>query len=115
MLFEDLDVLGHEVLAAESADGHGLCGLDGGAVLVDLDAGAGGVGLLVLALDAVLLGDRHGEWWDVCGFGGGGVVVVISCGSSVRIGKLGTIQNWKERRPFFHKEISCRGSSGHAM
>lgn len=75
VLFEDLDVLGDEVLAAEGADGHGLSGLDGSAVLVDLDASAGSVGLLVLALDAVLLGDRHGErcwcgvlWWCCCGY-----------------------------------------------
>jgi hypothetical protein len=59
VLFEDLGVFGDEVLAAEGADGHGLCGLDRGAVLVNLHAGAGGVGLLVLAGDAVLLGDRH--------------------------------------------------------
>jgi hypothetical protein len=30
---------------------------------VNLDTSAGGVGLLVLAGDAVLLGDRHGERW----------------------------------------------------
>jgi hypothetical protein len=60
VLFEDLCVLGDEVLAAVGADGHGLSGLDGSAVLVDLDAGASGVGLLVLALNTVLLGDRHG-------------------------------------------------------
>lgn len=63
MLLEDLGVLGDEVLAAVGADGHGLRGLDRSAVLVHLDASAGGVSLLVLALDAVLLGDRHGEWW----------------------------------------------------
>lgn len=63
VLFEDLGVLGDEVLAAEGADGHGLSGLDGSAVLVNLDTSAGGVGLLVLAGDAVLLGDRHGERW----------------------------------------------------
>jgi hypothetical protein len=83
VLFEDLGVFGDEVLAAEGADGHGLCGLDGRAVLVHLDAGAGGVGLLVLARDAVFLGDRHverecvclvcsgGVWSGLC-FGGGG-------------------------------------------
>jgi hypothetical protein len=66
VLFEDLDVLGDEILAAVGADGHGLRGLDGSTVLVDLDAGASSVGLLVLALDTVLLGDRHGEGW-LCG------------------------------------------------
>jgi hypothetical protein len=83
VLFEDLGVFGDEVLAAEGADGHGLCSLDGRAVLVHLDAGAGGVGLLVLARDAVFLGDRHAErecvclvcsgcvWRGLC-FGGGG-------------------------------------------
>ena len=65
VLFEDLGVFGDEVLAAEGADGHGLCGLDRGAVLVHLHTGAGGVGLLVLAGDAVLLGDRHVGWY-VC-------------------------------------------------
>lgn len=65
VLFEDLGVFGDEVLAAEGADGHGLCGLDRGAVLVNLHAGAGGIGLLVLAGDAVLLGDRHVGWY-VC-------------------------------------------------
>ena len=63
VLFEDLGVFGDEILAAEGADGHGLSGLDGSAVLVNLDTSAGGVGLLVLAGDAVLLGDRHGERW----------------------------------------------------
>ena len=64
VLLEDLGVLGDEILAAVGADGHGLSGLDGSAVLVNLDTSAGGVGLLVLAGDAVLLGDRHGErWW----------------------------------------------------
>jgi hypothetical protein len=62
VLLEDLGVLGDEVLAAVGADGHGLCGLDGSAVLVDLDASASRVGLLVLALDTVLLGDRHDGW-----------------------------------------------------
>jgi hypothetical protein len=66
VLFEDLDVLGDEVLATVGADGHGLRGLDGSTVLVDLDTGASSVGLLVLALDAVLLGDRHGEGWLWC-------------------------------------------------
>jgi hypothetical protein len=61
VLLEDLGVLGDEILAAVGADGHGLSGLDGSAVLVNLDTSAGGVGLLVLAGDAVLLGDRHGE------------------------------------------------------
>lgn len=64
VLLEDLGVLGDEILAAVGADGHGLSGLDGSAVLVNLDASTGSVGLLVLALDTVLLGDRHGErWW----------------------------------------------------
>lgn len=61
VLLEDLKVLGHEVLAAEVANRHLLLGLDGRAVLVHLDTRAGGVGLLVLAGDAVFLGDRHGE------------------------------------------------------
>jgi hypothetical protein len=30
---------------------------------VNLDASAGSVGLLVLAVDTILLGDRHGEKW----------------------------------------------------
>ena len=76
VLLEDLGVLGDEVLAAEGADGHGLSGLDGSAVLVHLDASAGGVGLLVLALDTVLLGDRHGERWWLCV---GEVVVFVLC------------------------------------
>jgi len=63
VLLEDLGVLGDEVLAAVGADGHGLRGLDGGAVLVHLDASAGSIGLLMLALDTVLLGDRHGKRW----------------------------------------------------
>jgi hypothetical protein len=75
VLFEDLGVFGDEVLAAEGADGHGLRGLDRGAVLVHLHAGAGGVGLLVLAGDAVLLGDRH-VGGCVCGCGCGGGVCV---------------------------------------
>jgi hypothetical protein len=67
VLLEDLGVFGDKVLAAEVADGHGLCGLDRGAVLVNLHTSAGGVGLLVLAGDAVLLGDRH-VGWCVCVF-----------------------------------------------
>lgn len=59
VLFEDLGVFGDEVLAAEAADGHSLRGLDRSTVLVNLHAGAGGVSLLVLAGDTVLLGDRH--------------------------------------------------------
>lgn len=63
VLLEDLGVLGDEILPAVCADGHFLAGLDRGAVLVDLHASAGGVGLLVLAGDAVFLGDRHGGGW----------------------------------------------------
>ena len=77
VLLEDLGVLGDEVLAAVGADGHGLSSLDGSAVLVNLDTSAGGVGLLVLALDTVLLGDRHGKrlWWWLCV----GKVVAVLC------------------------------------
>lgn len=74
VLLKDLGVLGNQVLAAVGADGHLLAGLDGGAVLVDLHASAGGVGLLVLAGDAVFLGDRHVEW---VGVGGGLCVCVV--------------------------------------
>ena len=59
VLLEDLGVLGNEVFAAVGANGHLLARLDGSAVLVDLHASAGSVGLLVLAGDAVFLGDRH--------------------------------------------------------
>ena len=92
VLFEDLGVLGDEILAAEGADGHGLSGLDGSAVLVHLDASAGGIGLLVLAGDAILLGDRHGE--DV-------VVVVVCVGRSCcyvvfcyRVGEMWAQESW---------------------
>jgi hypothetical protein len=80
VLFEDLGVFGDEVLAAEGADGHGLCGLDRGAVLVDLHAGAGGVSLLVLAGDAVFLGDRHVERCEYCCWCGGSVWVGLCFG-----------------------------------
>ena len=59
VLFQDFEVLGHEVLAAKVADGHLLLGLDGCAVSVDLDASARSVGFLVLAGDTVFLCDRH--------------------------------------------------------
>lgn len=62
VLLEDLGVLGNEVFAAVGADGHLLARLNGRAVLVDLHASAGSVGLLVLAGDAVFLGDGH-DWW----------------------------------------------------
>jgi hypothetical protein len=62
---------------------------------VNLDASAGGVGLLVLALNTVLLGDRHGEgwWWFVeevamwcC------VLCLLSCEEDVgAAGKLGDL------------------------
>jgi hypothetical protein len=104
VLLEDLGVLGDEVLAAVGADGHGL---DGSAVLVNLDASAGSVSLLVLAVDTVLLGDRHGEgWWlfveEVamwcC------VLCLLSCeedcGRSRKVGRSGfRFRTW--RRPFF--------------
>lgn len=66
VLLQDLEVLGHKVLAAVVADGHLLLGLDGRAVLVNLHASAGRVGLLVLAGDAVFLRDRHGDGECVC-------------------------------------------------
>ena len=80
VLLEDLCVFSDEVFAAEGADGHGLCGLDGRAVLVNLHAGAGGVGFLVLAGDAVLLGNRHvGGCMCVWCCGGGVGLWVIFC------------------------------------
>ena len=49
----------HQLFAAESADRLGLVLLDGRAVGMYLHASARHVGLLVLLLDAVFLGDRH--------------------------------------------------------
>jgi len=96
VLFEDLGVLGDQILAAEGADSHGLSGLDGSAVLVDLNASAGGVSLLVLALNAVLLGDRHGERLLCVGLG---VLRILCCVCyRGRVRKLGTTQNWIERK-----------------
>ena len=51
----------HQLLLAEDADRSSLFWLDRSAVGVDRDTGAGGLGLLVLAVDAVLLGDGHLE------------------------------------------------------
>ena len=89
VLFKDLEVLRDEVLAAECADGHGLSGLDGSAVLVHLDTSAGGVGLPVLARNAVLLCDGHGErrrwWWSLCVLV---VLFLLLCGRDVGAGKL---------------------------
>jgi hypothetical protein len=56
----------YNFLLAEDADRGSLLGLDGGTVGVDGNASASGLGLLVLAVDAVLLGDRHLEWYVVC-------------------------------------------------
>jgi hypothetical protein len=105
VLFEDLGVFGDEVLAAEGADGHGLCSLDGRAVLVHLDAGAGGVGLLVLARDAVFLGDRHvGRecvfWFVVAVFGVGCVlVVVVNCPRKLQVESWGRSRRPRRIRP----------------
>ena len=107
VLFEDLGVLGDEVLAAEGADGHGLSGLDGSAVLVHLDASAGGVGLLVLAGDAVLLGDRHGERWWLC-IGRVVAVSLLSCGRDVGAGKLGDLDLALELRKTLSLFYFCR-------
>lgn len=106
VLLEDLEVFGDEVLAAVGADCHGLSGLDGSAVLVHLDTSAGSIGLLVLAVDAVLLRDRHGEkWWLLveevamwcC------VLCLLSygrCGRSRKVGRSGfRFRNFG--RPFF--------------
>lgn len=103
VLLQDLGVLGDEVLAAESADGHDLRGLDRGAVLVDLDAGASGVGLLVLAGDAVLLGDRHFEW---VGFVGRLLGIFFLVGGCVWCWskKAGILERGKNEDPFFHEE-----------
>lgn len=93
VLLEDLGVLSDEVLAAVGADGHGLSSLDWSAVLVNLDTSAGGVGLLVLALDTVLLSDRHGErlwWWWLCGGKIWYVVLcLLSCVEDVGVRKVG--------------------------
>jgi hypothetical protein len=51
----------YNFLLAEDADRGCLLGLDGGTVRVDGDTSASGLGLLVLAVDTVLLGDRHLE------------------------------------------------------
>ena len=107
MLFEDLGVLGDEILAAEGADGHGLSGLDGSAVLVHLDTGAGGVGLPVLAGDAVLLGNRHGERWWLC-VGRVAVVSLLSCGRDVGAGKLGDLDLALELRKTLSLFYFCR-------
>lgn len=55
----------HKLLAAEGAHHLRLGRLHGRAVGVDWDAGSGSFGLLVLAVDAVFLGDRHfgGSGW----------------------------------------------------
>jgi hypothetical protein len=59
----------YNFLLAEDADGGCLLGLDGGTVGVDGNASTSGLGLLVLAVDTVLLGDRHLDcmscvvWW----------------------------------------------------
>lgn len=52
-------VVGHDFLPAKGAERHGLLGLDGQAVGFDGCSRAGRVGLFVLALDAVFLGDGH--------------------------------------------------------
>lgn len=52
----------YQLLFAKDTDGGGLGDLLGGAVGVDGDASAGGLGLLVLAVDTVLLGDGHLDW-----------------------------------------------------
>lgn len=91
MLFEDLGVLSDEILAAVGADGHGLSSLDGSAVLVHLDTSTGGVGLLVLALNTVLLGDRHGEMLWLCGGRVCCVVFVIVVENVGAAGKLGDL------------------------
>jgi hypothetical protein len=106
VLFENLGVLGDEVLAAEGADGHGFRGLDGSAVLVNLDTSAGGVGFLVLALDAVLLGDRHSESGFVVFWLLGWLLLwLLFLWEKCEIQKVGDDpKRWKERRPFFHKE-----------
>lgn len=49
----------YQLLLAEDADRSGLLGLDRGAVGVDRDTSASSLGLFVLAVDTVLLGDRH--------------------------------------------------------
>jgi hypothetical protein len=51
----------HQLLLAENTDRGCLRNLLWGAIGVDRDTGAGGLGLLVLAVDTVLLGDRHLE------------------------------------------------------
>ena len=51
----------HQLLLAENADRGCLWLLLGGSIGVDGNASAGGLGLLVLAVNAVLLGDRHLE------------------------------------------------------
>lgn len=59
VVFELLPVVTRQLLAAELADGLFLGRLDWGAVLVHRDAGTGLLGLLVVLLDAVFLGDGH--------------------------------------------------------
>lgn len=50
----------YQLFPTKCADGLWFAGFDGCAVRVDLDAGAGRIGLLVLARDSVFLGDGHG-------------------------------------------------------
>jgi hypothetical protein len=106
VLFEDLDVLGDEILTAVGADGHGLRGLDGSTVLVDLDTGASGVGLLVLALDTVLLGDRHGGSGLCVGFVLWLLLCLLSCGGrKVGFRKLGDTRTGKSEDPSFTRKF----------
>lgn len=49
----------YQLLLAEGADRSGLRLLHWSAVGMDRDTSASGLGLLVLAVDTVLLGDRH--------------------------------------------------------
>jgi hypothetical protein len=106
VLFEDLHVLGDEILAAVGADGHGLRGLDGSSVLVDLDTSASSVSLLVLALDTVLLGDRHGEGWCCVGLVLWLLLCLLSCGGrEVGCRKLGDTRTGKSEDPSFTRKF----------
>jgi len=66
----------NQLLATKGADRLWLGGFDGGSVCVDGDAGAGRVGLFLLAVDAVFLCDGHVGVWGFESrrrFGGCGV------------------------------------------
>lgn len=63
MLLEDFQVGVVELLATKCTDGFGLGCFHGSSVGVDFGTGSSCVGLLLLAMDAVFLGDGHLFFW----------------------------------------------------